>query len=75
MKRGVSTVKLVKAETRSICEAMYLIRSIAKATDSEPLGETAESLKRIVTTFGNQYVDENGDLVLSEAEKAKLQEA
>ncbi len=72
MKHGRTTVALVKAETRAICESRYIINSIAQATGSDALKETAESLKRVVTTFGNKYVDEEGNLILSEEEKARL---
>lgn len=72
MKHGRTTVTLVKAETRVICEARYILQNVAQASGSEPLKETAESLKRVALAFGAKYVDENGDLILSPEEKARI---
>ena len=73
-KRGVVTVDLTKAETRVLCEARYLTKRLGQILGGEAGGKvsaTAESLERLAKTFGGKYVDSDGNLLLSDAEKAR----
>lgn len=74
-RRGVITVKLTKAEVRHLLEASYIQKRLGKVVDGEQgeaIAATAESTVRIAKTFGGQHVDGDGNLILTDAEKARL---